>query len=295
MTKHIDIQYNFNKDHILKGSIKLIFVPSDDEIADVLTKTLDETKFNGFLDKMGMMMSDPQFFQEAWTPTSDSKLSKAGAVSPTSKAPTGPIPSSSKGRSGIFDKDWYDFVNMAHSIHSGQTRAQVAYTIISMCQRVLQIHLPFTFPSDEETGQVFHLSEGAHETTTGDIPDPTIVSDDPQMMFTSDETPNPPSHEDHSDDVMFDNDTTYVGAFLILTYFKMLHKPSSSKPLYDFSLFSSLEESKEEEVYVDANTQGNQDNEYQSNPVDNEEPLEPQDDVDNDEDDKKFESFTSET
>ncbi|KAL7591537.1 hypothetical protein Lser_V15G31453 [Lactuca serriola] len=48
-------------------NIELIFVPSDDEIADVITKTLDETKFSGFLNKMGMMMLDPQFFQEAFT------------------------------------------------------------------------------------------------------------------------------------------------------------------------------------------------------------------------------------
>ena len=36
MTKHIDIRYYFIKDHVLNGNIELIFVPSDDEIADVL-------------------------------------------------------------------------------------------------------------------------------------------------------------------------------------------------------------------------------------------------------------------
>ena len=62
MTKHIDITYHFIKDHVLNGNIELIFVPSDDEIADLFTKALDNTKFNGFLNKMGMMMPDPQFF-----------------------------------------------------------------------------------------------------------------------------------------------------------------------------------------------------------------------------------------
>ncbi|XP_052627226.1 secreted RxLR effector protein 161-like [Lactuca sativa] len=52
MTKHIDIWYHFIKDHVLNGNIELIFVPSNDEIANVFTKTLDETKFNGFLNKM---------------------------------------------------------------------------------------------------------------------------------------------------------------------------------------------------------------------------------------------------
>ena len=64
MTKHIDIRYHFIKDHVLNGNIELIFVPSDDEIADVFTKALDETKFNGFLNKIGMMIPDPPFFQE---------------------------------------------------------------------------------------------------------------------------------------------------------------------------------------------------------------------------------------
>ena len=59
MMKHIDIRYHFIKDHVLNGNIELIFVPYDDEIADVFTKALDETKFIGFLNKMGMMMPDP--------------------------------------------------------------------------------------------------------------------------------------------------------------------------------------------------------------------------------------------
>ena len=64
MTKHIDIRYHFIKDHVLNGNIELIFVPSDDMIADVFTNALDDTKFNSFLNKMGMMIPDPQFFQE---------------------------------------------------------------------------------------------------------------------------------------------------------------------------------------------------------------------------------------
>ncbi|XP_052627195.1 uncharacterized mitochondrial protein AtMg00810-like [Lactuca sativa] len=50
--------------HVLNGNIELIFVPSDDQIADVFTKASDETKFNGFMNKKGLMMPDPQFFQE---------------------------------------------------------------------------------------------------------------------------------------------------------------------------------------------------------------------------------------
>ena len=66
MTKHINIRYHFIN-HVLKGNIELISVPSNDEIANVYTNALDEIKFNGFLNKMGVMMPDPQFFQEACT------------------------------------------------------------------------------------------------------------------------------------------------------------------------------------------------------------------------------------
>lgn len=142
-----------------------------------------------------------------------------------------------------------------------------------MCPRALQSRLLFTFPSDEQIDQEFHPSKEALHATIGDFPNPTIFSDDHPPMFTRDETPKPPSDEEHSDDKMFDDDNTYVGAIPILTSSKTFQKPSSSKPSYYFGLFSSSEESKEyEEVNVDANTQGNED---QANPNDNPKYSEP--------------------
>lgn len=61
-TKHIEPQNHFITDHILKGNIKLIFVLTHEEIADVFTKSLDSTKLIGFLEMLGMMNPDPQFF-----------------------------------------------------------------------------------------------------------------------------------------------------------------------------------------------------------------------------------------
>lgn len=60
--KHIELWYHFIKDHILKGNIELIFVPTHEEIANVFTKALDSTKLNAFLQMLGMMNLDPQFF-----------------------------------------------------------------------------------------------------------------------------------------------------------------------------------------------------------------------------------------
>ena len=63
MSKHIDIRYHFIKDHILKGDVELIFVHSDQEIADVFTKPLDETAFVRFLRMLGMFQPDSEFFK----------------------------------------------------------------------------------------------------------------------------------------------------------------------------------------------------------------------------------------
>ena len=60
--KHIKLRYHFIKDHILKSNIELIFVNTHEAIADVFTKALDTTKRNSFLQMLGMMNLDPQFF-----------------------------------------------------------------------------------------------------------------------------------------------------------------------------------------------------------------------------------------
>ncbi|GKB89221.1 retrovirus-related pol polyprotein from transposon TNT 1-94 [Tanacetum coccineum] len=44
-TKHIDIRYHFIRDHILKGDIKLHFVPTDLQLVDIFTKPLVEPSF----------------------------------------------------------------------------------------------------------------------------------------------------------------------------------------------------------------------------------------------------------
>lgn len=57
--KKIQLRYHFIKDHILKGNIELVFLPLDEEIVDVFTKTLDSSKLNGFLKVLGMINPDP--------------------------------------------------------------------------------------------------------------------------------------------------------------------------------------------------------------------------------------------
>ncbi|CAI9292312.1 unnamed protein product [Lactuca saligna] len=161
-----------------------------------------------------------------------------------------------------------------------------------MRHRAIQSNLSFTFPTDAKTDQEFTSSKQAKQTATGDVPDPIIVSNDPPLKFLSEETPKPPDEEQY-EDVMFDDDRTSVGAIPILTTFKSLEKPSSSKPAYDFNLFSSP--SKEEELNLDANTPRNQGNETETNPIDNPTPSKLQDDDVGDYNDKQSASSTSDT
>ena len=44
-TKHIDIRYHFLRDHEAKGDISLKGVRSEEQLADIFTKLLDESIF----------------------------------------------------------------------------------------------------------------------------------------------------------------------------------------------------------------------------------------------------------
>jgi hypothetical protein len=44
-TKHIDIRHHFLRDHVGKGDISIYSIGTDDQLADIFTKPLDETRF----------------------------------------------------------------------------------------------------------------------------------------------------------------------------------------------------------------------------------------------------------
>lgn len=62
---------------------------------------------------------------------------------------------------------------------------------------------------------------------------------------------------------MFDDDSAYVGALPLFSTFKSLQKPSSSYPVYDFSLSSSSLEHVDEEIQIDVKVQATQGNEIE--------------------------------
>lgn len=58
-TKHIDIRYHFIRDHVMKGDIELHFISTDEQLADIFTKPLDETRFKYLISMLGMLNLDP--------------------------------------------------------------------------------------------------------------------------------------------------------------------------------------------------------------------------------------------
>ena len=54
-SKHIEIKYQYICDMVEKGVVKLQYVATDEQVADVLTKPLSKVKFEYFRDKLGVV------------------------------------------------------------------------------------------------------------------------------------------------------------------------------------------------------------------------------------------------
>eukprot|EP00253_Pinus_taeda_P014462 PITA_14462 len=55
MSKHIRIKYHFIRDYVQKGAVKLEYIPTNEQVADILTKALRRGKHVYFRDKMGVI------------------------------------------------------------------------------------------------------------------------------------------------------------------------------------------------------------------------------------------------
>ena len=54
-SKNISIIYHFIRDYVQKGVVKLEYIPTDEQVADILTKALPRGKHVYFRDKMGVV------------------------------------------------------------------------------------------------------------------------------------------------------------------------------------------------------------------------------------------------
>ena len=57
-TKHIEVIYHCIWDMVQKGTVKIKYVPTVEQVANVLTKPLDRVKFEYFRDNFGVVRKD---------------------------------------------------------------------------------------------------------------------------------------------------------------------------------------------------------------------------------------------
>lgn len=53
-SKHIDVKHNFIREVLQEGSVEIYYVPTEDMIADVLTKGLSKEKHFKFVKQLGV-------------------------------------------------------------------------------------------------------------------------------------------------------------------------------------------------------------------------------------------------
>jgi hypothetical protein len=58
-SKHIEIRYHFIRDMVQRGTLKLQYNSTDEQVADVLNKPLSHVKFEHFRNKLGIVRKDP--------------------------------------------------------------------------------------------------------------------------------------------------------------------------------------------------------------------------------------------
>jgi hypothetical protein len=54
-TKHIEVHYHFIREKVLAGEIDLIYVSTEDQVADIFTKVLGAEKHRRFHSMLGVM------------------------------------------------------------------------------------------------------------------------------------------------------------------------------------------------------------------------------------------------
>jgi hypothetical protein len=57
-TKHIDIQHHFLRDHQQRGDIDVCHISTENQLADIFTKPLDEKRFCGLRRELNVLDSE---------------------------------------------------------------------------------------------------------------------------------------------------------------------------------------------------------------------------------------------
>lgn len=67
-TKHIEIDFHFTREKVPEGLIQLIYIPTQAQPADALTKVLPSTKLQPLMSKLGMLQTTPSLRGDVETP-----------------------------------------------------------------------------------------------------------------------------------------------------------------------------------------------------------------------------------
>lgn len=59
-TKHIEVLHHFIREKILSGEIDLEYVPTDEQLADIMTKALGRTAFERLRSQLGLVRIEAQ-------------------------------------------------------------------------------------------------------------------------------------------------------------------------------------------------------------------------------------------
>ena len=51
-SKHIDIKFHFIRSEVQNGRVELVYVPSQENVADIFTKPIGRNKFGGFVNML---------------------------------------------------------------------------------------------------------------------------------------------------------------------------------------------------------------------------------------------------
>ena len=54
---HIEIRHHFIRDHVARGDIELAYVPTNDQLADIFTKPLDQARFTYLRNELNIVDS----------------------------------------------------------------------------------------------------------------------------------------------------------------------------------------------------------------------------------------------
>ena len=57
-SKHIEIRYHFIRDYVQRGAMTLQYISTNEQVADILTKSLGRGKFVFFRDKLGVVKNN---------------------------------------------------------------------------------------------------------------------------------------------------------------------------------------------------------------------------------------------